>query len=281
MKLSVAIAANDALPSAFVVFRGFEKSIYKASEMGYHGVELALKSAGEVSFKELSRWLGKRNMAVSCISTGQVYASLGLSLIHPDSSIREKAVEVFGDLIRLAGDLGAAVNIGRARGCIAPLQTREDAEALFMASMEPLCKMAVSYGVPLIIEPVNRYEMNFINTLDEGARLIERLSANLGLYSNGLGLMPDTFHMNIEEAHMGESLYRNAPQIKYLHLADSNRHAPGQGHLDFKEVFSSLEKAGYKGWASIEILPVPDPETAASQAAQYILPFLSRYGLNQ
>jgi len=62
--------------------------------------------------------------------------------------------------------------------------------------------------------------------------------------------------------------------VKYIHFADSNRLAPGQGHLDFDDVFQGLEKAGFDGWASIEIFPKPDPDTAAKQAAEFILPRL-------
>jgi sugar phosphate isomerase/epimerase len=65
--------------------------------------------------------------------------------------------------------------------------------------------------------------------------------------------------------------------VKYIHLADSNRYAPGMGHLDFDHVFKSLHEASFNGWVAIEILPFPDPDTAATQAAQFILPKIARY----
>ena len=63
----------------------------------------------------------------------------------------------------------------------------------------------------------------------------------------------------------------------YVHFADSNRWAPGQGHLDFDDVLDGLARARWDGWASIEILPVPDPDTAARQAAEAVLPMIARY----
>lgn len=271
MKLAVAIAGTHALPSAFVVWRGIENSITKAAEYGYQGIELALKTADEVNAPLLAAWLQKKNMEVSCISTGQVYADLGLYFTHPDAVARETVVTVFEGLIRLAADFGSLINVGRTRGFIAQGQTTAEAEQLFLDTAARVCEMADKRGVTIILEPVNRYEINFINNLDEGARLIQKPGIST------MGLMPDIFHMNIEDDRIGESLVRNAPWIRYIHLADSNRLAPGWGHIDFDEVFAALHKAGFDGWASIEILPKPDPDAAALQAAQYILPRIADY----
>ncbi len=271
MKLSVAVAAENAMPSAFVVWRGFEESARKASELGYDGIELALKTADEIDPDKLAGLLDKYKLEVSCISTGQVFAALGLYFTHRDPEVRKRVVEVFTGLIKLAKDFGRIINVGRTRGFIAEGQRREEAEGLFLDMAERLCEVADPMGVTIIIEPVNRYEINFVNSLDEGRELLQKLK-----FGN-LGLMPDVFHMNIEDDMIGKSLIRNAPWVKYIHFADSNRLAPGQGHIDFDEVFEALKKAGFDGWASIEILPKPDPDTAAKQAAEFILPRIKAY----
>lgn len=271
MKLSVAVAAKDAPPSAFVVWRGFEESIIKAADMGYNGIELALKTAGEIDPDKLAGLLAKRKLEISCISTGQVFASLGLYFTHKDVEVRKKVVEVFSGLIHLAKDFGKMINVGRTRGFIAEGQSSGEAEELFLDMADRLCDIAGPLGVTIIIEPVNRYEINFVNNLDEGSELLKKLK-----HSN-TGLMPDVFHMNIEDDWIGKSLVRNAPYVKYIHFADSNRLAPGQGHLDFDEVFSALKSINYNGWASIEILPKPDPDTAARKAAEFILPKINSY----
>ena len=84
MKLGVAIASDNALPSAFVVMRGLEKSIKLAHEFGYDGVELALKEPDEMPAKELLDLLKKNSMEVSAISSGQVFAARGLMFTDPD-----------------------------------------------------------------------------------------------------------------------------------------------------------------------------------------------------
>jgi sugar phosphate isomerase/epimerase len=275
MKLAVAIAGENAKPSAFVVWRGFAESMKKAKEYGYHGVELALKTAEEIKPEELDKLLSQYNLEVSCISTGQVFADLGLYFTHPDQEIRDRTVDVFTGLINLAANYGRLVNVGRARGFIAEGKTYRQAEALFIETMDRICEIAHKKDVTIIIEPVNRYEINFVNNLDEGADLLAKLK------HQNTGLMPDVFHMNIEDDHIGDSLRRNARYIKYIHLADSNRLAPGQGHIDFDEVFDALKDARFDGWASIEILSKPDPDTAAKQAAEYILPRIREYNANQ
>jgi len=271
MKLAVAIADTTAIPSAFVVWRGFEDSMRKAAECGYHGVELALKTADEVDRSQLSRWLGARDLEVSCISTGQVFAALGLYFTHPDPAAREKVVGVFAGLIDLATDFGGMINVGRARGFIGEGQSKSDVEARFLEMAGRICEMAARKDVTIIIEPVNRYEINFINSVEEGAAVLKKLP------QKNIGLMPDVFHMNIEDDRIGDTLARHGSLIKYIHFADSNRHAPGWGHLDFDDVFNGLRRAGFDGWASIEILPVPDPDAAARQAARFILPRIAAY----
>lgn len=271
MKLAVTIAGGEAKASAFVVWRGFEESIRKASMYGYDGVELALKDASEIDEDELAQWLEKYSMEVSCISTGQVFADRGLYFTHPDEEKRKKTVEVYTGLIKLASRFGQTVNVGRARGFVAEGMSGEETKQLFTGTMKEICGIAKQYGVEMILEPVNRYEINFINNLDQGADLLRQVECD------NCGLQPDVFHMNIEDDTIGGSLIRNREWIRYIHLADSNRYAPGMGHLDFGEVFDALRTIGYNGWASIEILPGDDPDQMAKAASDYLRPMILEY----
>lgn len=271
MKVAVTIAGEKAKDSAFVVWRGFEESIRKASEYGYDGVELALKRADDIDRAKLRSWLSNNHMEVSCITTGQVFADLGLYFTHPDREMREKTIEVFSGLIDLAGEFGGLINAGRSRGFVGPGQTREEAEKLFVDTMQVLCDRAAKKQVQVLIEPVNRYETNFVNSLDDGAAILAKVGRE------NCGLHADVFHMNIEDDKIGGSLIRNEKWVKYVHLADSNRFAPGLGHLDFDEVFDALKKINYDGWVSIEILPGNDPDWMAGKAINFIKPKVVDY----
>jgi sugar phosphate isomerase/epimerase len=270
MKLSIAIADTHALPSAFVVYRGFEECIPKAAALGFQGVELALRRAGEINTGRLQQLLDDHSLEVSCISTGQVYADGGLMLTHDNEATRELVLSIFRELIDLAAGFGNTVNIGRVRGPVGD-RPRGHVEALFVEVAQTLCDYALPKNVTLLLEPVNRYETDFINSVEEGAQLIRSIDRP------NMMLMPDVFHMNIEDRHIGSELARHIAHIKYIHFADSNRLAPGQGHTDFHDIFNHLQQAGYDGWVSAEILPKPDPDTAARQTAAFLLPLIRSY----
>ena len=272
IKLAVAIADTNALPTAFVVFRGLTTSIQKAQELGYNGIELALKRADEVHRPTLTALLDETGLEVSCISTGQVYADLGLSFTDSDPENRATVRTIFQDLIDLAADFSQMVNIGRVRGQIGTAP-KEEAQQRFIEMARELCRYAEPKGVTLILEPVNRYEIDFINSVAEGVELMKKVDMP------NMKLMPDVFHMNIEDVTIGAELARNIEYIGYIHFADSNRLAPGQGHTDFDDIMQHLKTAGYSGWVSAEILPQPDPDTAARQAAEYLRPLINEYNV--
>jgi sugar phosphate isomerase/epimerase len=270
MKLSIAIADKNALPSAFVVYRGFEACIPKASKLGYDGVELALKRADEINVNRLKELLDENRVEVSCISTGQVYADGGLMLTHENNKERTRVKAIFREFIDLAEMFGKIVNIGRVRGTIGT-RSRLAVEEIFVEVAQELCDYALQKDVVLILEPVNRYEIDFINSVEEGVDLMKKVGRV------NMMLMPDVFHMNIEDKNIGAELAKNMDYIKYVHVADSNRLAPGQGHLDFQELFHYLFNAGYDGWISAEILPKPNPDIAARRTADFLLPLIKAY----
>ena len=92
MKIGLAVAAADALPSPFVVFRDdLCRCIDRCAALGYDGVELALRHAGEVDVPEMKRRLAATGLEVPCISSGQVFAADRLYFTHPDEAVREAA----------------------------------------------------------------------------------------------------------------------------------------------------------------------------------------------
>jgi sugar phosphate isomerase/epimerase len=271
MRLSIAVAQADALPGTYAVLRGLESSIGTAAALGYAGIELAVKTADEIDRHRLAAWLDTAGLEVSGISTGQVFTGLGLSMTEPDPAKRRQVREVLAGIIDLAAEFGRLVIVGRIRGQIGSAP-REEAEGRFVQLARELCDYAAQKDVTLVLEPINRYEIDFVHSVPEGFDLVRKVDRP------NMKLMADLFHMNIEDVDIAGELARHRGALAYLHLADSNRLAPGQGHLNFSEVFAELRQADYRGWLAVEILPEPDPDTAARQAADFLRPLLPRYG---
>jgi sugar phosphate isomerase/epimerase len=127
-------------------------------------------------------------------------------------------------------------------------------------------------GIRLALEPINRYETTLINNVIQGVELIERVGAD------NFGLLLDTFHMNIEEPKIEDSIRACDQRIFHFHVADSNRWYPGAGHLNFRSILGTLASVNYDGWISGEFLPKPDAETAARKSIMYLsqIPNLSQ-----
>jgi sugar phosphate isomerase/epimerase len=265
MRIGLAVAAADALPSAFVALRDdLGHCIDRCAEMGYDGVELALRHLSEVDVTRIQQRLAATGLQVPCISTGQVFAADHLYFTHPDAAVRDRAVERILDMIRLAAEFGAKVNTGRVRGLIHDGGRPETARGNYLDCIRRCADVAEPLGVELIVEPVNRYEVNFINNCTEGLEIVRESGRRC------VRLMPDTFHMNIEDASFRDALTAARDFISYVHVADTNRLAPGWGHMPFDEIFEILQDIGYDGWITAEILPKPDPDSAARQAVRFL-----------
>ena len=136
--------------------------------------------------------------------------------------------------------------------------------AYLVEALQECSAAAAPYGVKYALEPLNRYETDLIHTVEDGLELIERVGAT------NFGLLLDTFHMNIEEPSIEESIRTCGNRIFHFHVADSNRWHPGAGHLDFKRILAALFATGYEGWVSGEFMPIPDADTGAQQAIAHL-----------
>ena len=269
MKIGLAIAPEQASPSAFVVFRDrLETSMAKATALGYDGVELALSDAAQAEPDRIRRALAATSLELPAISTGRVFAERKVWFTHPEDSIRREAVETICGLVDVAAAFGSLVNIGRARGYVHEADSQATATERFLACMAQCAQHAARRGILLVLEPVNRYETNFINSVPQALAMIDRLG------EPNVKVMPDVFHMNIEDVSIEGSFRQAGARVGYVHLADSNRLAPGQGHLPFTDILAVLAEIGYDGWVTAEILPAPDPDTAASAAIAFLRPIL-------
>ncbi len=263
MKKSIVISTPGAKFSPIVFRQDFRESIEKVAKLGYQGVELAIRDPAIVDRKKIKKLVENFGLKVPAIGTGQA-SEEGLSFSSPQDGIRKKAIQRINNHIRFASYFNAQVIIGLIRGKTEENIGRQLAEEQTLAALRECAKVARQCETYLTFEPINRYETSFINRVEEAVEFIKKLG------EKNVGLLIDTFHMNIEEVSIYQSIEKAKDYLTHVHFADSNRHAPGCGHLDFPKIVESLRKIGYKGYLSAEILPLPDPDTAARVTIEYL-----------
>jgi sugar phosphate isomerase/epimerase len=256
MKLSIVQSTEPASFSALAYKEDWAKNIGKLKYMGYDGIELAVRDPKLLDTLLLKSLLQQHGLLVPAIGTGQAFGEDGLSLVHADPAIRRLAIERVKSHVRLAADLGALTIIGLVRGKRGSAIATDQAEQWLIEGLRECA--AEAPAAKLGVEPINRYETDLINTVNSALNLVEKIKLE------NVGLLLDTFHMNIEEPSILESVISSKDRLFHVHVADSNRWFPGAGHIDFKAIVDVLEQIGYSGFLSAEILPLPDPDSAAT-----------------
>jgi sugar phosphate isomerase/epimerase len=244
------------------------QGLKKASELGYDGVEISLRDTKEINYSWLKKNLLKLNLKVYGIATGQTYYNDGFSLYNSQSDKRDKAIQRMKEHIDLANKLGSIVIIGGIRG---KLETDLPIEQQLNSGKEAIreiAEYAYHHQVTLVLEAINRYETNIFNTLLQIKDFIEELK-----FPN-FKILADTFHMNLEEVSYRQALLEVKDHIGYIHFADSNRWAPGWGHIDFREIINVLKEINFRGPIGIEVLPLPEDLKAAQQGIVFLKKFI-------
>ncbi len=206
---------------------------------------------------------------IVCLGTNAMSLG-GLDLISNETAVRAETIAYLKALARFTHALGGRLiclqpsEIGR-------LKPRAEADIEWRWAVDGLMavlEVAAPLGVRLGVEPINRFETNFINRADQAVRLAQELG-------EGVGVILDTFHLNIEEVDPARAILDSAPWLLDLQVADSNRRPPGHGHLDWVRLFGALRLGGFHGSVTTEWLwpddrtPLAgDPPEAATVAAR-------------
>jgi sugar phosphate isomerase/epimerase len=247
-----------------------ETGLKTIAEAGFSRVELSVRFAEDIDASWLRSTLASLNLKVSAFASGQGCIHDDLCLNKTDPDLNAQAIQRMKDIIDLGAEFSAPVILGGVRGRLSG--SSEETKAQRQAAIDAI-RVLIAYAgdksINLLLEPINRYETNFINTIADGLELIEVLGSPPNLL-----LLPDTFHMNIEEADIHTSLRQAGSRVGYIHFADSNRHAPGQGHTDFKTVMETLVQIGYQGTITAEILPLPDEAGAVQRTSNHLAALL-------
>ena len=266
MNNALAITAiTQAGPKAPLVLRGdLAECITQAKDMGYDAVEIHVIEAPTFPLQAVLDALERTGMRVCAVVTGRIFTERGLCMTSADPANRDAAMAELRDYIDLAARLKATdgVVIGWVKGNRRP--DDPDFDRLLADQLRALGEYAAPRGQKLLIEVINRYETDLFNTARELRDFIETWQLP------ACTIHLDTFHMNIDEADMVEAIRTAGDLLGYFHVADSNRLAPGRGHLDLPALFAALKEVDYKGTISLECIPLPDSLTAGREGYAFM-----------
>ena len=260
MKVGISVSPTRSRFGPVLYGEDFDSLCGYVSGLGYSGMELSLVSP--VAFTaEREQSISRHGLKVFAIATGQSYIQEGICLYCTSDNARGRAVERLKSFIPIAKEHRCPIIIGGIRGNEqVPDEKLASVKTLGDAALVDIADAATKQGVTLLLEPINRYESRFYNSVSSCVQLIKESAAE------NIRILADTFHMNIEEPSIHGSVSAHLPVIGYLHIADSNRLFPGAGHIDFHSFFSTILSRNYEGVIGLEVLPLPDSHEAASRS---------------
>jgi sugar phosphate isomerase/epimerase len=242
-----------------------EQKLAKAARMGATGVELITTEPASLDINTLKALLDINRLQVAAIASGGMAFAAKLTLLNPDAQAAALARQRLDELIALASALHAPiVTVGSFRG-----RSLGDTNR----SLDELAKIlsqagdrAAEAGVGIALEPLNRFEGDLLNNVAQGLAFLYELD------HTAVGLLVDTFHVNIEESSWTEPFRQAmaAGKLFHIHLGDNNRLPPGKGLIDFAAILRTLKEIGYAGWLSAELLGKPDLDTAGQQTLDHM-----------
>lgn len=224
-----------------------DESIKRLAKFGYDAIELV----GEPDYydsKEVRKLCAEYGIKVSSICS--VYNS-ARDLAHPDLAKRRQAIDYVKKIADFSAEVGAPTMIVAPTACnkTQALAADRDEHQWAVEGMREGGEYAAKLNVKLCIEAWNRYETYMCNRLDQARTFMKDINLP------NVGIMGDTFHMNIEEPDMAEAIRQSKDGLIHIHLADTNRAAPGIGHMDYLPILKALKEIDYQGYLTFEILP--------------------------
>jgi sugar phosphate isomerase/epimerase len=261
------LSFQTVLPNDYGTSAAFQSLLETLRELSFWGVELNMSDPRSFEPEAVRSFLkGKFDLELSMLATGLTAKQAGLSLSHPSESVRQQSVEKCRQIVDWVAGSEAGVIVGFLKGGVA--QDGEEARKRFARSLAEILPRAEERSVAVLIEATNRYESSVANTLEEAAGFLRDYSTR---YAQ---ILPDTFHMNIEEADMLESLRRHRDRFSSFHLSDNNRLFPGFGAIDFTRIIRLLRDIDYRGRLAIEGNVKKDVESDLRASITRLAPLL-------
>jgi D-psicose/D-tagatose/L-ribulose 3-epimerase len=251
MKVGINMLLWTATPS----FQEHGQILDKLKDWGFDAFEIGV---GGLSADEIRKFAQKAISLSLQPCALDVYVASEMDMISPDPAMRRKAIDFVKRCVSKTCDLGAKVFSGPMwQGLCNTTQigpSKEDWKNA-VEGLRECAEFAKERGIKLAAEPINRFEMYLLNTMEQAYTLCKEVGLD------NMGILADTHHSNIEEPDVVESWTRTMDRIYNVHISENNRGIPGSGHAIPPALFEALKKGGYDGCLNIEAFNANVPET--------------------
>jgi 5-keto-L-gluconate epimerase len=234
--------------------------------IGYAGVELQVRNPDHFDPQSVARHAKDAGLTIIGLSTGPVGTEDRLFLTSPDASIRRRATDRVKAILDVAAEYRVHLTIGGIRGFSAWAANPAEGMGWFRDAIHELLPIAEELDVPLVLEPQNRYVTDLLTTVSTVVEFIQSYD------SRWLAMEVDTYHMSLEEPSIPAAIVQAylSGTLVHVQLGDSNRRAPGRGHLNWLDIFETLRSIRYVDWMTVECTQLPDSRATAQQAYAFL-----------
>jgi len=226
----------------------------KCKQTGFDGVEF---NVGLITDLEECRRFGAHAHELGLdVTTVGVFDLSECNPISPDAALRKASYSVFKNYIDRTLAFGAKLICGpffQALGYFSGARPTQQEWEWSVEAMRPGFEYAREKGVTVAVEPLNRFEVYLINTVQTAVDYVKEFDMD------NVGLLVDTMHANIEELNIAESYRKALPWIKHVHISENDRGIPGTGHACGQEIFDVFKQGDYKGYMTIEAFNLGAP----------------------
>lgn len=229
--------------------------VQKVADLGYDELEVVFDGSGGVTAERLRDRLADAGLGAGILA----FALPERDISAADGEAREAGVSYLTDALDFAATIGAptiggpiAHPPGRARPLAEEDRAAERARAV--ESLRALGDIAGERGIAVAVEQLSRYDSDMFNTADESLAFLAEVD------HPSVGLLLDTFHMQMEERSQAEAVRAAADKLLHFHAVESHRGQLGTGQIPWDEVFAALAEIDYQGAVSLESFASSGPE---------------------
>lgn len=222
-----------------------EITVRRLAKYGYKSIEIS-GDPDNYDTKEVKKLLDDNGL--TCWGSVSLMFA-GRDLIHADEAVRVSSIKYIKDCITMVKELnGVEMTIVPSEvGKVNAMDTPEQEWEWAVEGLKEIYPHSLQEGVKMALEPLNRFETNFLNRADQAMILAEAVGPECGVCI-------DAFHLNIEESDMYEAIRSTKERLVDFHVADNNRMACGQGSLDWAKIIGTLKEIGYDGAITVEFV---------------------------